>query len=132
MFDAAAFDDPKRREATTQLRRLFLHTQTNFYHIHNAHDYWREGVLVDQEWLTWKNSIRETNAHPMLVTVIWQGYRYRYFSRAFGRFLQQELCAESIPPDHANPEAYIRGKEFIRLYYPEMLKSEWLDALPDY
>jgi hypothetical protein len=132
MFDATTFADPKRRESTNQLRRLFLYTQTNLYHVHNAHDYWKEGVIADPEWTTWKNIIREMNAHPMLITVIWQGHRNQYFSRSFGRFLQQELCADSIPPDHADPEVYKRGKEFIRFYYPNMLKKEWLAALPDY
>jgi len=132
MFDAATFADPKRRAATNQLRRLFIYTQTTFYHAQVAHDYWRDGILGDQEWLTWKNYIREINAHPMLITVIWQGYRNRYFSRAFGRFLQQELCADSVPSGDADPEAYKRGREFIRFFYADMLKKEWPDALPDY
>lgn len=59
-------------------------------------------------------------------------YRNRYFSRAFGRFLQQELCADTVPFDDADPETYKRGKEIIRLFYPDMLKKDWPDTLPDY
>jgi len=112
---------------------LFLYTQSNLYHVHSAFDYRNDGILTDPEWLTWKNLIREMNAHPVLLTVIWHGYRYRYFSRAFGRFLQQELCANSVPPSgDADSDAYKRGKEFIRVFYPEMLKDDWPNALPDY
>ena len=132
MFDVKVFANKDRRKATNQLRRLFLFIQNNIYHMHNAHDAKRDGILSSSEWLTWKNLIREMNAHPMLITVIWQGHRNRYFSKAFGRFLQQELCADSIPSGDADPEAYNRGKEFIGFYYPEMLKKEWLDVLPDY
>ena len=132
MFDATTFADPKRKDTTRELRRLFLVTQTTFYHVHAAFDYKRDGILSGDEWITWKNLIREMSAHPMLITIILHGYRHRYFSREFGTFLQQELCGEVIPSDIADPETYKRGREFIRLFYPDMLKKEWPNALPDY
>jgi len=106
MFDAAVFADESRRAATRTLRRLFLHSQTSFYHIHNAFDYKRDGILSDSEWRTWNGLIREMNAHPMLLAVIWQGYQNRYFSRKYARFLQAELCSETIPTGVADSEVY--------------------------
>jgi hypothetical protein len=132
MFDATVFADPQRRAATNALRRLFLYTQNNVYHVHNAFDYRKGGILRDEEWITWKNLVCEMNAHPMLLTVIWHGYRYRYFSRDFGRFLQRELFANSAPCGNADSDAYKRGKEFIRVFYPEMLKDDWPNELPGY
>jgi hypothetical protein len=78
-------------------------------------------------------------AHPMLLTIIWHGYQYRYFSRKFGKFLKRELCCDDKgSKDDPDLEAYkrtkefIRGKDFILLFYPDMLEEKWPDALPDY
>ena len=139
MFDAAVFGifdtavaNDSRRNATRHLRRLFFHTQASFYHIHNAFDYNRDRILSDKEWLTWKGLIREMNAHPMLLTVIWQGYQNRYFSRNYAQFLQAELYSGTIPADVADSEVYKRNKEFVLYFYPEMTKQGWPDVLSEY
>ncbi|MGC1953562.1 MAG: hypothetical protein WA970_13550, partial [Gammaproteobacteria bacterium] len=132
MFSVATLADQNRREATKDLRRLFLYIQTNLYHVHNAHDYWRDHILDDAEWITWKNLIRQMNAHPMLLTVIYEGYRNRYFSKKFGQFLKQELCDKVVPPHDPDPEGHKRGREFIGEFYPDMLADDWVNSLPDY
>lgn len=132
MFDAATFADKTRRESTRDLRRLFLYVQTNFYHVHSAYDYRKDSILAQGEWLTWKGLLRETHVHPMLLTVIWHGYQNRYFSRGYARFLQQELCADTTPTDVVDAEEVKRDCDFVRYYYPEMMKHEWPDSLPDY
>lgn len=132
MFGVPALTDESHQKTTLHLRRLFLFAQTNFYHVHSAFDYNRDGILSDGEWLTWKGLLREVNAHPIILAVIWQGYQNRYFSSDFARFLQTELCSETIPADVADSEAYKRNREFILYFYPEMAKQNWPDALPDY
>jgi len=132
MYDATVFANRSSCESTKNLRRLFLHAQTNLYHVHNAYDYKRDGILGNQEWYTWKGLIREMGAHPILLVAIWQGYQNRYFSRPFAKFLQNELCPESIPQDIADIESFKRDREFIRLFYPEMTKKDWPNLLPDY
>ena len=131
MFDAAVFADADRRKETHELRRLFLHAQTSFYQVHNAFDYQRDGIITAGEWTTWKNVIREMRAHPMLLAVIWNGHENRYYSRDFAAFLQEELCDNSIPDD-VDPAAYKRGKDFIGIFYSDMLNKDWPNTLPDY
>ncbi len=72
------------------------------------------------------------HAHPMLLTVIWQGYQNRYFSRRFARWLQTQLCPTEVPADVSHTEAFKRDREFARFFYPEMTRPDWPDALPDY
>lgn len=131
IYDAAAFAKD-RREKTKQLRKIFLFVQTNFYHVHNAFDYQADKVLTKEEWETWKGIIREMHGHPMLLAVIAQGHRYRYYSQGFARFLQAELCSPTVPPDVEDPAEYRRAREFIRYYYPQMFESKWVDVLPRY
>src|SRR5712691_4199952 len=38
MYDAATLADEDHRKATQELRKLFLFTQNNFYHVHNVFD----------------------------------------------------------------------------------------------
>jgi hypothetical protein len=132
MFDLPVFADRSRSKGTQLLRRLFVYTQDNFYHVHNIFDYQRDGILSQAEWRTWKGTVREMHAHPMLLTVIWQGYENRYFSRQFARWLHTELCPNEIPPDVSDIEAFKRDREFARSFYPEMTRPDWPDALPDY
>lgn len=128
LYSREALADERRRSATTEARRLFLQVQSSVYHVHNAHDYRREGVLGPQEWQTWKGLIGEMNAHPILVSVVWHGYQHRYFSRAFGRFLKDEIC--NTAPHGV--EHGTRNCTFAREYYPEMFASDWLARLPHY
>ena len=132
LFDVDYFKDSEVRKKNKKARELFLHSQEVFYHIHNAHDYWQDGILSQSEWDTWKGQIREMGANPMLLAVIWQGWQYKYFSRKFGRFLQGELCSERAPENVIDREKYERDRNFIRKFYPEMMTTEWLEWLPDY
>ncbi|MCA1633985.1 MAG: hypothetical protein LC802_09780 [Acidobacteria bacterium] len=132
MFDVAVFASKPRREATQDLRRLFLYTQTTYYHVHNSFDYQRDEIFPAAEWMTWKGLIREMHVHPMLLTVIWHSHQNRYISRAFAQFLQRELCSDEIPSDVADVETFKRDREFVRLFYPEMTRREWPNELPDY
>ena len=132
MFDARVFANRSSCNSTKDIRRLFLHAQTNLYHVHNAFDYKRDGILGEQEWRTWKGLIREMGAHPVLLVAIWQGHKNRYFSRPFAKFLQEELCPDAIPQDIADRDSFKRDREFIQAFYPEMTKKHWPDVLPDY
>lgn len=132
MFDAAVFADLSRSKNTQGLRRLFLYTQDEFYQVHNIFDYKQDGIITEAEWHTWKGTIREMHGHPMLLTVIWQGYQNRYFSRQFAQFLQTELCPDGIPTDVADVDGFKRDCQFVKSFYPEMLTKEWPNALPDY
>jgi hypothetical protein len=120
--------DPAARERTRDGRAVFLYAQSNIYHMHNAFDYWRGGVLADAEWATWKGLIAEMNAHPVLLMTIWHGHKNRYFSRAFGEYLRAEICED----ERFGPAVRARTCEFARAFYPEMFSDSWLDRLPAY
>jgi len=120
--------DAQACDRTNKLRRLFLFVQSNVYHMHNAFDYYRGGVMNSEEWETWKGLVGEMNAHPVLLMVIWHGYQHRYFSRAFGDFLKEEICGRSaFGTDYRD-----RNCAFARYYYPEMFAPTWSAALPAY
>jgi hypothetical protein len=121
-----------RSDDTKTLRALYLYTQNTFYHVHNIFDYQREEIVSEAEWRVWKGLLREMHAHPMLLTVIWQGYQNHYFSRRFAQFLQEELNPDAIPPDVMDEEEFRRSREFLRAFYPEMTSKQWPDRLPDY
>jgi hypothetical protein len=132
MFDVGVFADQSRSEATQGLRRLFLYTQDEFYLVQNIFDYKHDKIVSEGEWRVWKGTIREMHAHPMLLTVIWQGYQNRYFSRRFAQFLQAEICPDDIPTDLADVEVFKRDREFVRTFYPEMARKDWSEVLPEY
>lgn len=132
IWDVSAFSDEGRRKETKSLRKLFLFIQSNFYHVHNAFDYRQDNVLNPEEWKTWKGLLREMHGHPMLLAVIYQGHRNRYYSSKFAEFIQKELCSEVVPADVADREEYVQAREFIRYYYKEMFDKTWPDALPKY
>ncbi|HYC55468.1 MAG TPA: hypothetical protein VEL28_11100 [Candidatus Binatia bacterium] len=132
VFDAKVFSSRTRRRRTAALRRMFLTVQTNFYHVHNAFDYKGDGILDPEEFLTWKGLLREMSAHPLLLAVIWQGHRNRYFSEKFAEFIQRELCPDAMPEDVVGRRAFERNRDFVRYYYPEMVESDWPKGLPDY
>lgn len=132
MFDVAVFADQSRGAATQDLRRLFLYTQDEFYLVQNVFDYKHDKIVSEGEWRVWKGTIREMHAHPMLLTVIWQGYQNRYFSRKFAEFLQAEICPDDLPNDVADIEGFKRDRDFVRFFYPEMTKKDWPNVLPDY
>lgn len=123
-----ALRDEARRTQTAELRRLFLFVVSNLYHMHNAFDYSKDGILRPGEWATWKGIIGEMNAHPVLLAVIWHGYQNRYLSRDFGDFLQEEICGRAA---RSRPTG-VRNCEFARAYYPDMFEPGWSDALPNY
>ena len=128
VYDAAVLASAEKRVKTDQVRRLFVFIQSNVYHIHNAFDYYRGGVMNEAEWKTWKGLIEEMNAHPVLLTAIWHGYQHRYFSRKFGEFLRTTICERSaFGTDYAE-----RNCQFARGFYPDMFASAWTDGLPDY
>lgn len=120
--------DPVARERTSDGRAVFLYAQSNVYHMHNAFDYWRGGVLEDAEWATWKGLIAEMNAHPILLMSIWHGHKNRYFSRAFGEYLRTEICED----ERFGPATRVRTCEFAKSFYPEMFSDDWLERLPSY
>lgn len=127
------FIDPKRREATKDLRRVFLYSSDIFYHIHNAFDYKDESILDSVEWNTWKGSIREMSANPIFLAVVWNGYKYDYFSKKFATFLYNEIATE-YPLGLKNKSDtldYMRDREFIGLYYKDMLDTTWATKMPD-
>ena len=132
MYGAATFENPQRRMDTRDLRRVFTYIQTLFYHVDNAFDATDEGILEPGEWETWKGLLREMHAHPLLLTVILQGYNNRYFNKNYARFIQEELCPEIIPTDVVDIEEFKRDRNFIRFFYPEMFQREWSNVLPKY
>ncbi|MCK9392169.1 MAG: hypothetical protein M0Q01_11465 [Syntrophales bacterium] len=132
LFDLDQFKDPKVRKKNKKAVELFLHTGETFYHVHNSFDYMQDGILSKKEWDTWKGQIREIGANPMLLAVIYQGWKYQYFSRKYGKFIQDELCAKIPPPDVFDREKYERDRNFIISFYPEMMEEKWLLWLPDY
>lgn len=129
-----SMSDSTRRSKTKELRKVFLYTQSVLYLVHNAYDYTADGILNSIEWKTWKGSIRELSANPIFLCTIWQGYRYNYFSKKFAEFLQEELC--SLTPEGLTSKydslVYFRDREFIGIFYPEMLKESWTQSMPDY
>jgi hypothetical protein len=127
-FDISALTDSTRRDATSELRRTFLHVQSIVYHVQNAFDFRKDQVLTHAEWLTWKGMIGEMNSHPVLMMVIWNGYQNRYLSREFGNFLRKELCGRSP----YGPEYQARNSAFAKYYYPEMFEHDWSLALTTY
>lgn len=127
-FDISALTDSSRSDATSELRRTFLHVQSIVYHVQNAFDFRKDNVLTDAEWLTWKGIIGEMNSHPILVMVIWNGYQNRYLSQEFGNFLREELCGRSP----YGPEYQARNCAFAKYYYPRMFERDWSLALPSY
>jgi hypothetical protein len=127
-YDISALAEPGRRAATSDLRRTFLYVESNLYHIQNAYDFRKDGVLSHEEWLTWKGIIGEANAHPVLMMAIWHGYQNRYLSREFGSFLRAELCGRS--PYGSLYQA--RNCRFAKYYYPEMFRDDWSLPLPSY
>ena len=128
VFGTGAEPRPRSMDANN-LRRMYLFTQRYFYHIHNAHDYWREGIVADGEWLTWKGILKEMQAHPMLLAVIANGASYQYFSRPFASFLQEEIC-----PSIGDDPVAVRNCAFAQRFYPDMFadRALWLRRFPDY
>jgi len=131
LYGYEAFRDDRDRK-NAKARKIFLHLQDVFYHVHNAHDYWKNGILSESEWKTWKGYIREIGPHPVLLAVIWNGYQNRYFSRDYARFLQSELCPRVIPADEIDRDTTQRNSEFVRYFYEEMTREDWGNALPHY
>jgi hypothetical protein len=128
-YGIGAFQDVKRAQSTSMLRKLFIYVEENLYHTHNAFDYRRDRILSAGEWDTWKGLLREMHAHPILLMAIYQGHQNRYFSREFGMFLREEVCGrpgEALAPQEA------RGCEFARGYYPDMFEPQWLASLATY
>ncbi len=54
LYGYEAFRDLATRKDNADARKVFLHIQDIFYHVHNAHDYWKNGILTEEEWKTWK------------------------------------------------------------------------------
>lgn len=134
MFGPNTLADSIQRKETENLRRVFLYTQAVLYHIHNAFDYQKDGILTKAEWVTWQGSIREMSAHPVFLTVVWQGHKFSYFSKKFAKFLQ-EITLSPDPKElktKADSLDYQRDVKFIKLFYPEMALQNWADPMPDY
>ena len=131
LYGYEAFRDDRDKK-NAHARKVFLHLQDVFYHVHNAYDYWRNGILSEGEWKTWKGYIREIGPHPVLLAVILNGHRNRYFSQDFARFLQSELCPRDIPSDELDRDTTLRNSEFVRHFYEEMTREDWPNALPHY
>jgi hypothetical protein len=112
LYGYEAFRDDRDKK-NAQARKVFLHLQDAFYHVHNAFDYWRNGILSEGEWKTWKGYIREIGPHPVLLAVIWNGHRNRYFSQDFARFLQSELCQRVIPPDELDRDTTLSKEDGV-------------------
>ena len=136
-FDADILADNQengRRAKTAGLRVLWNSTQSYFYHVLEAHDHVKLGMLDKNEWETWNGIILEMGAHPLFLAVIAHGHRNRYFPRDFAKFVQAFVC----PPDGKIPEGvwdkeiYRRNVEFVKAFYPAMLEEHWADSLPDY
>lgn len=132
MFGADAFSDA-RRSGTEDVRRAYVHAQEVFYSLHVTFDYAMDGTLEVGEWNTWRETLLEMNAHPILLAVIWQGARHHYISRSFGEFLRRSLAAAEIPCYVADHRDYERDRAFIALFLPEMMDSNWPGAsFPEY
>ena len=126
--------DTNKRAETKNLRKIYLYTQSYLYHIHNAFDYWQDGILLEDEWKTWKGIMREMSAHPIFITTIYQGYKYNYFSKDFAQFVFDEICTLT-PKDlkfSVDSLDHFRDREFIEMFYPEMIAPDWPKRLPSY
>lgn len=116
------------------LRKLFLYTQSIIYHLHNVYDYKKEGIIDHVEWETWKGSIREMGAHPIFLAVLYNGIKYKYFSKGFVMVVFEEICTKN-PKDLITKEDYLnynRNRDFISIFYPDFLKKDWINTMPDY
>ena len=114
------------------LRRAYLYIASNLYHVHNAFDYWQDGILDAGEWRTWSGLISNIGPHPLLLVAIWDGYQNHYFSKCFAEFLQSQLCPHDAHEAAVDDPASARDRAFTRSFYAEMCSRNWAARLPEY
>lgn len=135
-----SFEDTITKKNSELLRQFFLYAQTLIFHIHNAFDYQKEGIISTQEWTTWKGLIRDVSAHPIILVVFYDAILHKYCSQSFAEFIKEELLINSPKEtDYENlldyefaSKTFKRDTSFIRLFYPDMFSKNWGAKLPKY
>jgi hypothetical protein len=103
----------------TNLRALYLHIEKYLYHLHNAYDYDKEGVLPEGEWEEWNGLIRDIGPHPVMLACLFSANEHGYLSKSFAAELQNTYRSDA------------RMRAVVGAYYPEMLDPHWLNAFRD-
>lgn len=113
-------DTGKKKEQLQQLRKIYLHSETYLYHIHNAFDYKEEGIISDGEWDTWAGLISDIGANPIFLSAIHSAYEQGYMSKPFAEELKQRLIQDP------------KQKEVIGFFYPKLLEQAWVNNFSTY
>lgn len=108
------------KEDLKRLRKIYLHAESYIYHLYNAFDYKKEGIMEEGEWMTWKASLDDMGGNPITFAAMWSAHRRGYFSKEFASELQKKYMNNKILEDRT------------KIFYKEMLDASWLKAFPSY
>lgn len=116
-----SFAPTKQSSGIAEMRRAFTHMTSIVVQMHAAFDYYRAGVISQQELDTWLGYTTDIGPHPVFLTVLWSWREQHYMSRQFADKVRTGLLEQSE-----------RNRRIIAYYYPEMLTAQFLDGLPEY